>query len=36
MSTPIVTKSITSNLRMEGEDPYSTVYVENLLGVKEK
>ncbi len=34
MSSPLVTKSMTSNMRMEGDDPYSTSYVENLLGVK--
>jgi hypothetical protein len=33
MSSPLVTKSIASNMRLEGEDLYSTVYVENLLGV---
>ena len=33
MTCPLVTKSMTSNLRMDGEDPYSTAYVENLLGV---
>jgi hypothetical protein len=36
MSSPLVTKSIASNLnmRLEGEELYSTVYVDNLLGVK--
>ena len=34
MSNILVTKSLSSNLRLENEDPYSTLYVENLLGVK--
>ena len=36
MSNSLVSKSIASNMRIEGEDLYSTVYVENLLGVIKK
>lgn len=37
MSTsPIISKSFSGNNRLESEDPYSTVYVENLLGVRYK
>jgi hypothetical protein len=33
MSTsPMISKSINNN-RMDNDDPYSTLYVENLLGV---
>ncbi len=29
----MISKSFSGNNRMESEDPYSTVYVENLIGV---
>ncbi len=32
MSSPLVTKSVASNIRIE-EELYSIAYVENLLGV---
>ena len=35
MSTsPMISKSLSGNNRIEMDDPYSTLYVENLLGVK--
>lgn len=34
MSTsPFVSKSMTGNTRLENDEPYSTIYIENLLGV---
>jgi hypothetical protein len=32
-NSAMISKSFSGNNRMESEDPYSTVYVENLIGV---
>jgi hypothetical protein len=33
-ASPMISKSLSGNNRVEIDDPYSTLYVENLLGVK--
>ena len=33
-TSPMISKSLAGNNRMDNDDPYSTLYVENLLGVK--
>jgi hypothetical protein len=32
-ASPMISKNLSGNNRMDNDDPYSTLYVENLLGV---
>ena len=31
--SPMISKTLSGNNRSDNDDPYSTLYVENLLGV---